>query len=302
MGLDDVTTALASGRVHVCHRPVFVIGSPRSGTTALARALGEHSEMWTSHESYFLSGLFADGRPGRVYEKQASRSAFGWIITEEVDRDEFLAYVGLGLNALFTSRAGGRRWIDQTPMYTLIADDLAKLFPDALFLHIVRDGRRVVNSMMSFREKFEGRPEAARHIPSWAADFDASCRTWNEYVTTADGFARQHPDRCLTIVNEHLSDDPHQGFDRVFDFLGVEKEPGPCDYLATTRVNSSYGTDTSRAESWDRWPVDHRERFMEECGAAMVALGVAEWDALRQWVAAPAVVDRRERQDAGDPR
>ena len=283
-GIDDVTAALATGAVPVCHRPVFIIGSPRSGTTALARALGEHSELWTSHESYFLNGLFGDGRPGRVHTRQANRKAFGWIITEEVDRAEFLAYVGIGLNALFTSRAGGRRWIDQTPMYTLIADQLSEIFPDALFVHIVRDGRRVVNSMMSFMDKFESRPQATRHVPGWAGDFGASCRTWNEYVTEASGFCRAHPDRSLTIVNEPLSADPVRGFDHVFDFLGVGPERGPSEYFGSKRVNSSYGTGTSRAEAWDAWSPQQRQVFVDECGAAMVDLDLVDRESLQRWV------------------
>jgi hypothetical protein len=237
-----------------------------------------------------------------VYDQQARRRAFGWILTEQVDRDEFLAYVGLGLNALFTSRAGGRRWIDQTPMYTLIADDLAELFPDALFLHMVRDGRRVVNSMMSFKEKFEGRPEATRHIPAWAADFDASCQTWTDYVTRAARFGQDHADRCLTVVNERLSDDPIHGFDRIFEFLDVASEPDPRHHYTTERVNSSYGADTKRAETWETWPADRKERFVAECGETMVALGLADQDSLRRWVERAPSPEHLERARAGDVR
>ena len=297
MGLDDVAAALRSGAVPVCHQPVFIIGSPRSGTTALARALAEHSCLWTSHESYFLHGLFGDGRPGRVHRHQANRDAFGWVITEQVDRAEFLAYVGVGLNALFTSRAGGRRWIDQTPMYTLIADDLAELFPDALFLHILRDGRGVVNSMMSFTQKFAERPEAARHVPRWATDVAEACRTWASYVTHADEFCTSNPARTLTVVNEELSADPVGGFDEVLSFLGLATEPGPADHFGGNRVNSSFVRGTGRSDTWDSWPTGHREVFVAEAGAAMVEMGFVDVAELQRWAQGSATPDLRRRDE-----
>ena len=77
------------------------------------------------------------------------RAGFG---VEDVSREEFLASVGMGINALITSRSGGRRWIDHTPLYTLIVDTLAEVFPGASFIHILRDGREVVHSMLDFAD------------------------------------------------------------------------------------------------------------------------------------------------------
>lgn len=289
MSLTDLTAALQSGTVPVCHQPVFIIGSPRSGTTALARALAAHPDLWTSHESYFLNGLFGDGRATRVHTRQTERAAPGWLNTEQVDRAEFLAYVGVGLNALFTSRSGGRRWIDQTPLYTVFAEGLAELFPDALFLHIVRDGRRVVNSMASFLEKFAERPEAVRHVPGWATDFPEACRTWTAYVAHAEALCDAHPTRSLRVVNEELAEDPGRGFATILRFLGVPPSPAPAELFGSTRINSSYGRDAgqavARAQAWDAWAPQQRAVFMAEAGATMGRLGLVEPGELRRWAA-----------------
>ena len=288
MAIDDVTEALATGRLDVCPSPIFIIGCPRSGTTALARALGEHSQLWTSHESYFLNGLFGDGRPAKVHRRQRARDAPGWLITEDVDRAEFLAYVGAGLNALYTSRSGGRRWIDQTPMYTLFAADLAELFPGAVFLHMLRDGRDVVESMMHFRAKFEDRPQARRHIPGWAADFDASCRTWTEYVTHAAGFCVDHPDRTHTVGNSRVATDPAAAVADVCRFLGIHAEDGPVQRLSAKRVNSSYvgSAAAARSAAGASWTPPQRARFIELCGEAMIDLGLVDVADLERWQAA----------------
>lgn len=42
------------------------------------------------------------------------------------------------------------RWVDQTPQYSFHICGLRKLFPDALFIHIVRDVTSVVRSMLNF--------------------------------------------------------------------------------------------------------------------------------------------------------
>lgn len=57
----------------LCSSPVFVIGSPRSGTTPWPAGLGEHSRLWTSHESYFVNGLYGQGRAGDAWRRDAER-------------------------------------------------------------------------------------------------------------------------------------------------------------------------------------------------------------------------------------
>lgn len=289
MALSDLRAALRSATVAVCHRPVFIIGSPRSGTTALARSLAQHPALWTSHESYVLNGLFGDGRASHVHTRQSARQSTGWLTTEGVDREEFLAYVGVGLNALFTSRSGGRRWIDQTPLYTLLTEELAELFPDALFVHIVRDGRQVVNSMGNFLTRFEHRPEAVRHVPGWAMDFTEACRTWAEYVTCADTFAAAHPRRTRTVVNEELAEDPVRDFAGLLDFLDVARDPEPAAFFATTRLNSSYAADEAvPVQPWERWTAEQRTVFMAEAGDVLLGMGLVDPDDLLRWAGDPA--------------
>src|SRR5262245_3379258 len=134
-------------RPAICPDPVFIIGSPRSGTSILSWSLAQHRQLWTSAESDFLYDLFGCGHLEKAFETTRGRPGSTWLREEAVDKREFYGCLGLGVNALFTSRAGGRRWIDQTPLYTMIADLLADVFPGAFFLHILRDGRRVVDSM-----------------------------------------------------------------------------------------------------------------------------------------------------------
>src|SRR4026208_856540 len=99
----------------ICPNPVFIIGSPRSGTSILAWSLAQHSQLWTSGEMHILFTMFGSQTfTQRLQQEQAFPR--GWFQKEAVGKSEFLGFLGLGLNALFTSRSEGKRWIEQTPV------------------------------------------------------------------------------------------------------------------------------------------------------------------------------------------
>lgn len=273
----------------VCPSPVFIIGSPRSGTSILAWSLATHSELWTSAESDILFYLFGEGRFEEAFNRTMARPDNAWLRQEGVDQAELLMHVGLGLNALFTSRSGGKRWIDQTPVYTLITDLLAEMFPGAYFLHIIRDGRWVVHSMINMASAFPNATtfeemRKAERLPPWATDFRDACRTWSQFVTRANAFTMHHPDRALTVVNERLVADPVRGFREILTFLGAGYEDGPSRFFSSNRINSSFARDYKGSitgpeimSPWESWTVDQRLTFLEESGQTLVDLGfVAE--------------------------
>src|SRR6516164_683846 len=222
--------------LQTCVGPIFVIGCPRSGTSVLAWSLAQHSRLWTSAESDILHHLFGRGYADRAFRLANERPDGSWIRVQGVDRAEFLGYLGLGINALFTSRRQGKRWIDQSPTYTLMVDVLGDMFPDAFFLHILRDGRRVVNSMVNsgFGEQ-------------WSNDFREACKTWRHFVELAMCFCAEHPARSLTVMNEKLVEDPPARFREIFDLIGVPYEEAPAEFIRTNRINSSYGKDSVAA-------------------------------------------------------
>jgi len=255
----------------------------------LARALSQHSALWASNESKFLDSLLGQDHAERVYASERERPTVSWLVTNGVSRSEFLSHLGLGINALFTGRSGNRRWIDHTPHYTLIADLLGELFPGALFLHLLRDGRRVVHSMMHFAQMFEEprRSIVAPTLPSYTRDFGEACRTWRRMVEAGSAFTSLHPKRSLTVRNELLTSDPEIGFAAILEFLGVPSEPAPAEWSSANRVNSSFrlsaapeGTELTAPNPWHGWPREWRQTFREEAGAILVELGMARREEL----------------------
>lgn len=258
-------------------RPVFVLGSPRSGTTILARALAKHPLLHAFPETDMLFGLFGDGRLERVFT-QAQPGTF--LRLEQVARAEFFEAAGSGFRQLLAKRSDGKRWIDHTPAYTLMAATLAELFPSARFLHIVRDGRWVVNSMMNFGtlRNAQGIKNQV-DLPPWAEDFEAACRTWVEYLEAGMAFAEAHTEQCLTVTNERLSQNPDRQFEEIFQFLDVSSEVAAAEYTRGNRINSSYpphyssGGAQEQANPWDDWGPEQKRDFIRDAGETMLRCG-----------------------------
>ena len=159
--------------IHPCHTsvgPVFVVGHARSGTSLVCRLLLDHLGVNFGTESQFIV---------RYHQKLArygdltQDSRLRWLL-EDIGRERFFArtrqnfgfvfdperalpsvsprtYSGV-LRAVFEQFAadqGHVRWGDKTPDYCHHLPLIRQLFPDAQFLHVIRDGRDVAHSLLA---------------------------------------------------------------------------------------------------------------------------------------------------------
>jgi hypothetical protein len=159
------------------NKPIFVVGSPRSGTSILTWCLGHHPNLFPVPESNWM-GDFALS-VAISYQIGVARGDHSILSAMDIEDDELFAAFGQSINDLIlrhrtdlerkretrrialklnvrwleaASTAAGpkRRWVDGTPEYSFHICGLRKLFPDALFIHIFRDVRAVVRSMLNF--------------------------------------------------------------------------------------------------------------------------------------------------------
>lgn len=161
-----VSPGPASRRVGRSRGPVFVLGSPRSGTTLLYHMILSAGDFAVYRaESHVFTAIVP--RFGNLRRAGARRAALqAWTRSHrfriaEVDPVHFAARVerecrggGDFLRIMMESVAekqGVARWADCTPEHLLSARRIARELPDARFIHIVRDGRDVALSMMRQR-------------------------------------------------------------------------------------------------------------------------------------------------------
>jgi hypothetical protein len=152
------------------NKPIFVVGSPRSGTSILTWCLGQHPNIFAVPESNWMGDFVAN--TAVVHRIGAARGHLSILSAMNVSRDELLANFGQTINDLILSHRpdlertraaipslpefmrrlipGPKlRWVDGTPEYSFYVYALRKLFPEAVFIHVLRNVRDVVRSMLN---------------------------------------------------------------------------------------------------------------------------------------------------------
>ncbi|MCL5289236.1 MAG: sulfotransferase [Acidobacteria bacterium] len=142
--------------------PVFVIGSPRSGTTLFYHMLLSAGDFAVYRAEANVFNMLAPrfGDPGVARNREALLAE--WLPSEffkraGLDAAEFRARVSAGcrnagdfLRIFMESIAEKqkvRRWSECTPDNLLFLDEIKRTIPDAIFVHIIRDGRDVALSL-----------------------------------------------------------------------------------------------------------------------------------------------------------
>jgi len=112
---------------------VFIIGSPRSGTTILGEILSRHPEICQWYEPYFVWDRHFRN------SKHDERSALDATpkIRNQIYKD-FLYY---------KKKMGARLVVDKSPRNSLKIPFILEIFPQVRFIHIIRDGRDVTLSI-----------------------------------------------------------------------------------------------------------------------------------------------------------
>jgi hypothetical protein len=215
--------------------PLFVLGVRRSGTTLLRVVLDRHSELAIPDESYFLPQL-GDRHGDRldldafVDDLRRLPTLREWDVSPDEVRARLEAGASLGraiatVYELYAERHRKTRWGDKTPMYMEHLDLLERLFPDALYVHLVRDGR---DAALSFLTMPRGIVTETWAHPRDAAGF--ACQ-WKREVRAARELGRRvGPSRYLEVRYEELVADPERGVRAVCRLAALTYEPEMLDY------------------------------------------------------------------------
>jgi hypothetical protein len=256
-------------RVRVCGSPIFVVGAPRSGTSMMQHALRAHSRLWGSAESDFLGPLIHSLQD--IYERSCRRGPLNWLVRESVSLTEFTGAIGVGVNALYTARSAGKRWVEQTPEYTLFLPQLAEIFPGAMFVFMLRDGRDVAHSLRHFVHPL---------------DHAEACRTWVRWTRAGMEFAAsEHGDRLRVVRYAEAVRDPRAELSRVLAFVGERYEEGCAQVIERGPINSSFTTPAVPGRPrWSDWSEDELTEFDGIAGSLLVELG---FEADSSWLASP---------------
>jgi len=212
----------------------FIVGCGRSGTTLLRAILDAHPDVAVPFESYFPVWF---ARRRRRYE-QARGFATDVFVDDLLGHESFArwgldeATVRAGLDAaapatypdavracyaLYARAHDKPRYADKTPAFVEHIPVVASLFPEAVFVHIVRDGRNVVLS---------------RTAAAWGSDrIAAEALLWQTQVSAGRTHgARLGPDRYLEVRYEDLVDDAEPVVRRICAFARIDFDSAMLGY------------------------------------------------------------------------
>jgi hypothetical protein len=200
--------------------------------------LDRHPALAVPDESYFVPTLAARHRgalePSRFCDDVARISTLrGWGVrpADVAERLRPGATTADAIAAIYEAYAAARgkaRWGDKTPMYMSRLGLLERLFPTAVFVHLVRDGR---DAARSFLEMPPGLVTESWAHPRDIAGF--ACQ-WRTEVRDAVALGRRlGPGRYLELRYERLVADPEAALRAVSEFAGLEFEPVMLTYPGT---------------------------------------------------------------------
>lgn len=188
--------------------PIFIVGCQRSGTTLLRLMLDSHSRLSCGPETRFLADMERIVSADWVRLKLYGLDQREWC--------ERIAEFFGGIQHDYAVSRGKQRWADKTPLYAMHMYFIARLFPEAQFVHVVRDGRDVA---VSHRKRFGYRSCVK------------SALKWPRYISTArSSGAKLGPERYFEVRYEALVSDPEPTLRGLLAFLGEPWEPQILDF------------------------------------------------------------------------
>jgi hypothetical protein len=242
--------------------------------------LATHPEVATASEPWvLLPQLYALRERGAVAEyghRTAARAIADFSDSLPGGRAAYLAEVRRSVMALYEQAAGEAAWfLDKTPRYHLVVDEIMELFPDARFVFLWRNPLAVAASMI---ESF-GRGH-------WNLDrYDVDLHGGLDRLIAAH--ERDDP-RTVAIRFEDLVADPVAGTRTVFELLGLDPALAAAEAFAGTSLNGRMGDRTGTAsyneisgEPVDRWQATMGNPLRKRwCAAYLRSLGPAQLGAM----------------------
>ena len=228
------------------HDTVFLVGSVRSGTTLLRVLLDRHPHLrWFGEFEYPVKWCADTGWPNVAdyKERLAVDRAFR---RDRLSIDPSLDYVDLVRSFLeqHRERASAARVLGCTVHSR--PDRLPELWPEARYVHFLRDPRDVARSCVAM---------------GWAGHAAAGVETWLAAEERWDALRVKAPsEQTYELRYEDLVREPEATLSALCDFLGVAFDPQMLD----PGPDSTYGPpDASLAEQWRRKAKPRDVRRME---------------------------------------
>ncbi|MGL5080469.1 MAG: sulfotransferase family protein [Microcoleaceae cyanobacterium] len=226
--------------------PIFLVGAERSGTTVLRLMLKHHSKIaWCNEFEYAVDQV---SHPGKWPDLN---QYYDWLETHRVFRatgfslDHTLTYPELVNSFLYQKRESENKPIIGATVHRHF-DRVLQIWPDARFIHLIRDPRDVARSCIGM---------------GWAGNVWTGVERWLEAETLWEELQQHLPEqRYVEITYEGLIAEPSQVLTQLCEFIGVAYEPEMLDYTQTSNYTVP---DPKYIGQWRRKLSEHEIQLVE---------------------------------------
>ena len=198
---------------------MFLVGSERSGSTLLRLMLDHHPEIAFDKEFDFAVALVSD--TGRVPSMQGYLEWIKYVRAVDYTVNPSLGYREQVNEFLRQkqARSGGKKYVGATVHVHF--DRLRFLWPDARYVHLVRDPRDVSRSVLQ---------------KGWAGNIYQASGVWTQAEDCWDLLATHlSTDQAIELHYEDLVTQTETELSRICKFIGVEFTPVMLDYQMDAR-------------------------------------------------------------------
>lgn len=262
--------------------PLFVVGCPRSGTTWIQRMLLELDGVVGGPETHFFPAFASTFQAYRDSASEGKKVGLGWYLEEDELLRELRRIWVVLMAPLVEHAESPQVLLEKTPNHVRFAQEVHSLLPEARFLHVIRDGRAVVASLLAASKSW-GR--------AWApSSVDDAIRMWSRDVRAGLEARELVGDaQYLEIRYEDVHAQPLESLRRIARFAGLDPKDealGEAVHLhdaATIRSGKGHAAWAGEPEGFlrkanpDAWREDlgfwTRRRVRRRAGTLLDALG-----------------------------
>lgn len=245
-GADEQQLEMPGAFARLSAPPLFICGSARSGTTWTFDLFDRHPEVGAICESWILSQThgvtsilsqpYWDEGGKRSWEKTVD-VPFGAV--QLLPYDEVVRDLGDLVSRWLTKGVGdSQRYLVAKEPIDIRAT--AILFPEARFIHVIRDGRNVALSMKRASESWD--PSMGVGLP-----MGLRAESWRRQVENIRNHRESLGHRYMEIHYEEMRADVIGAMRAMFDFAGVQYDDSLLQEIAHSTQLSSYEESARRS-------------------------------------------------------
>lgn len=156
---------------------VFIVGCPRSGTTWFQLLLAQHKNVATTQETHLFDGYLSRlVETWNHWRPSPDGVGMGSILSDDEFHSLCAEFARKVFDKIAAANPAATTVVEKTPTHIRYGELILDLFPDAYFLHLVRDPRSVVSSLCAAGRSWgshwaSGRP--VNNVRVWLSDVNA---------------------------------------------------------------------------------------------------------------------------------